>query len=116
MPSAVFPSFNRFDVVLGDRHGTSCAPELIDLVEHALRGLGLSVQRNQPYAGGFITEHDGNPVSGLHALQVEINRALYMDEQRQVPHAGFESMSAALMALTEVLQTFETGRLPLAAE
>ena len=51
-------------------------------VEATLRGLGYSVSRNKPYAGGFITEHYGNPAAGLHAIQLEINRALYMDERR----------------------------------
>ena len=47
-----------------------------------MRGLGYAVSRNKPYAGGFITEHYGNPAAGLHAIQIEINRALYMDERR----------------------------------
>lgn len=116
MPSAVFPAFNRFDIVLGDRHGTSCSPDLIDLAEHTLRGVGLSVQRNQPYAGGFITEHYGNPVAGLHALQIEINRSLYMDETLQRPNQGFDAMRDALMVLTEELQAFGDWRMPIAAE
>lgn len=72
----------RADVVLGDRYGTSCAPSVTDTIEQTLRDLGYSVSRNKPYAGGFITEHYGNPAGGIHAVQVEINRALYMDEKR----------------------------------
>ena len=71
----------KADIVLGDRYGTSCAPALTDLVEVALRGRGYAVVRNKPYAGGFITEHYGEPALGRHALQIEINRALYMDER-----------------------------------
>ena len=64
----------RPDVVIGDRYGTSCAAALPDMVEETMSGLGYSVGRNKPYAGGFITEHYGNPASGLHAIQLELNR------------------------------------------
>jgi N-formylglutamate amidohydrolase len=82
----------KADIVLGDRYGTSCATLLIDLVEAALRGRGLTVVRNKPYAGGFITEHYGEPALGRHALQVEINRALYMDERSMTKKAGFAAL------------------------
>ena len=72
----------RADVVLGDRYGTSCVAAVAEAIEATLRGLGYSVSRNKPYAGGFITEHYGNPAAGLHAIQLELNRALYMDERR----------------------------------
>jgi N-formylglutamate deformylase len=72
----------RADIVLGDRYGTSCTGFLIDTLEAALRDCGYVVARNKPYAGGFITEHYGNPAAGLHAVQLELNRALYMDERR----------------------------------
>ena len=84
------------DIVLGDRFGTSCHPMLIEQVEMRLRALGLMVERNQPYAGGFNTEHYGRPALGWHALQIEINRALYMDEQRQEIHSGFAQLSGML--------------------
>src|SRR6202158_6007020 len=71
----------RPDVVIGDRYGTSCAALLPDMVEETMSRLGYSVGRNKPYAGGFITEHYGNPASGLHAIQLELNRAIYMDER-----------------------------------
>ena len=61
--------------MIGDRYGTSCAPLLPDIVEQTMTRLGYSVGRNKPYAGGFITEHYGNPGSGLHAIQIELNRA-----------------------------------------
>ena len=72
----------RPEFVLGDRYGTSCVGVVAETVEQTLRALGYSVSRNKPYAGGFITEHYGNPAAGLHAIQLEINRALYMDERR----------------------------------
>src|SRR5262249_41298677 len=68
----------RADVVLGDRYGTSCVAVVSETIETTLRQMGYAVSRNKPYAGGFITEHYGNPAAGLHAIQLEINRALYM--------------------------------------
>lgn len=70
----------RTDIVLGDRFGASCAPALTHLVDEVLTGQGYRVRRNAPYAGGFTTERYGKPRKGVHALQIEINRALYMDE------------------------------------
>lgn len=89
----------RTDVVLGDRYGTSCSPVLTDLVEEALRAHGYAVVRNKPYAGGFITEHYGAPGLGRHALQVEINRSLYMDERALLPSAGFDAVAADLASV-----------------
>jgi N-formylglutamate amidohydrolase len=88
----------RADVVLGDRYGSSCAPELVDLAEQALRDLGFAVVRNRPYAGGYITEHYGAPASGFHTLQIEVNRALYMDEAKHEKIAGFADVKRALSA------------------
>ena len=70
----------KADMVLGDRYGTACAPGLIEAFEATFRAQGFRVVRNKPYAGGFITEHYGEPNLGRHALQIEVNRALYMDE------------------------------------
>ena len=70
----------RCDFVLGDRFGTSCDPAILDLFEAGLTERGYSVARNDPYAGGFVTQNYGRPNSGIHALQIEINRGLYMDE------------------------------------
>ena len=72
----------RPDLVIGDRYGTSCAPLLADVIQDTMQSLGYTVGRNKPYAGGFITEHYGNPGSGLHAIQIELNRAIYMDERQ----------------------------------
>jgi N-formylglutamate amidohydrolase len=90
----------KIDIVLGDNHGESCAPELIDRVERYLCDSGLRVQRNQPYAGGFTTQRYGRPGLGRHSLQIEINRALYMDEARheRLPTAGrMERLMAGLL-------------------
>lgn len=98
MPSSAGPKDDRprADVVLGDRYGTSCFPAVSETIESTLRSLGYSVSRNKPYAGGFITEHYGNPATGLHAVQFEINRALYMDERRHARSASFAQVAADL--------------------
>lgn len=88
----------KSDVILGDRFGTSASGYIIDIAEEALRKVGLSVTRNRPYAGGFITEHYGAPASGVHALQIELNRALYMNETTLEPHAGFAELERAITA------------------
>lgn len=93
----------RPDVVIGDRYGTSCAPLLADMVEETMSRLGYSVGRNKPYAGGFITEHYGNPASGLHTVQLELNRAIYMDERRRERSARFAQVTSDFVILAETL-------------
>ena len=93
----------RADLVLGDRYGTSCVAVVADTVEQCLRGFGYSVSRNKPYAGGFITEHYGSPASGLHAIQLEINRGLYMDERRYEPSTNFDRLAAEFEVLSDRL-------------
>lgn len=79
----------RPDVVLGDRYGASCTPALTFAIESVLQGLGYRVGRNKPYAGGFITEHYGNPANGYHTIQIELNRAIYLDERKLARTARF---------------------------
>jgi N-formylglutamate amidohydrolase len=93
----------RADLVIGDRYGTSCVAPVTETIEQALRGFGYVVSRNKPYAGGFITEHYGNPSSGLHAVQLEINRALYMDERRYERSASFDRLAGELAILADRL-------------
>ena len=93
----------RADIVLGDRYGTSCVAVVAETIEATLRGRGYVVSRNKPYAGGFITEHYGNPAVGLHAIQLEINRALYMDERRYERSASFATVAADLELLADRL-------------
>jgi N-formylglutamate amidohydrolase len=93
----------RADIVVGDRYGTSCIGVVADTLERAFRDLGHSVSRNKPYAGGFITEHYGNPAAGLHAVQLEVNRALYMDEKRYERTAGFAELAAHMVAAADRL-------------
>jgi N-formylglutamate amidohydrolase len=84
------------DIVLGDRYGTSATAAIVDIAESALRASGFRVARNRPYAGGYITEAYGEPQRGRHALQIEITRSLYMDEQRIEPHAGFDGVRTGI--------------------
>jgi N-formylglutamate amidohydrolase len=80
------------DIVIGDRHGSTTTAALVERLEHLFRRHGLKVQRNRPYAGGFITECYGRPSKGFHAVQIEINRAIYMNERTLVRHSGFSTL------------------------
>ena len=109
------------DFVLGDRYGTACGARFMDVIEDQLRKCGYHVQRNKPYAGGFITEHYGNPGAGFHAVQIEINRALYMDEKTLERKASFNAIARDLSDLTSHLMAEAVGMdrdrgLALAAE
>lgn len=84
------------DVVLGDRFGTSCHAGLSDRVEAELTQLGFVTVRNIPYAGGYTTEHYGQPRDGVHVLQIEINRSLYMDERRVMKTDRFPSFETRM--------------------
>ena len=103
MPSAGGAPFREgeraLDFVLGDRFGASCASSVTALVEQTLAGLGYQVSRNAPYAGGHVAAAYGRPSEGVHVLQIEINRALYLDEQRIARTACFERLKRDLEAL-----------------
>jgi N-formylglutamate amidohydrolase len=105
------PGFRRVDFILGDRYGASCAPGLTDLVEQTLQSMDYVVTRNSPYAGGFTTEHYGKPETGCHTLQIEINRALYMNEYKIVRSDGFEKLKTDISRLIEVLVTIDAKTL-----
>jgi len=113
MPSTAGPKDERprADVVIGDRYGTSCVGIVAEVIEHALRERGYVVSRNKPYAGGFITEHYGNPAAGLHTVQLEVNRALYMDERRFERGANFLTVARDLEAMADALQAIERQEL-----
>lgn len=101
----------RPDVVIGDRYGTSCSPVLTDTVEERLKQLGYSAGRNKPYAGGFITEHYGNPASGLHTIQIELNRAIYMDERRRERGPRFKHIVADMAAIADAIASIPLSHL-----
>jgi N-formylglutamate amidohydrolase len=99
------------DMVLGDRFGAACAPVLSRQVERELEAMGYKVARNAPYAGGYTTEHYGRPARGVHALQIEVNRALYVDEATLEPTAGFARLQADFERLTATLAAMEWSAL-----
>ena len=109
----------RPDFIVGDRYGTSAAHEISRTVADLLKRMGYSVVRNKPYAGGFITQHYGRPARGLHAIQIEISRGLYVDERTLEKTAGFDALRSDLArfcrALMDSLGDSEGG-MPLAAE
>ena len=113
MPSHVAgvagPDGAKADIVLGDRFGTSCDPELTAVAEAELRKRGYLVQRNKPYAGGFITEHYGHPASHLHALQIEINRAVYMNEATYQRGPRFAALADDLADVARALADCANG-------
>lgn len=107
MPSAAATP----DVVFGDRYGTSASPVLIRAAERIFERHGFSVARNLPYAGGYTTDLYGRPRSGTHALQIEINRALYLDEEEIRPNGHFAALKERLAAALGELVSFETASL-----
>ena len=103
MPSAAGGQGGGADIVLGDCHGAACAPEIIDAARRFLAERGFSVSINSPYAGGFTTGHYGHPQHGRHALQIELNRSLYMDESMFRRKAGFARLATEMAGLIDVL-------------
>jgi N-formylglutamate amidohydrolase len=99
------------EIVLGDRFGASSAPAISRRVEQALIDAGYAVARNVPYAGGYTTEHYGRPGRGVHALQIEVSRALYLDEVTLEPTAGFVTLKANLERLFAELAATDWARL-----
>jgi len=105
------------DIVLGDGHGRTCGRALTEEAAAFLAGRGYRVARNRPYSGGYITRHYGRPGDAVHALQIEINRSLYMDEVRIRPKHGIGPLRAHLTELVATLGRLDPGALlPLAAE
>jgi len=104
------PARERAAVVPGDRDGTSCAPELSALVGAHFEAASYKVTFNDPYRGGLITSHHGRPAEGIHAIQIELRRDLYMDEGSFVPREeGFRQLARHLAALVTRLSTFVPG-------
>ena len=97
----------RADVVPGDREGTSCSPALLALVTRHFSAAGLTVRPNEPYKGGFITAHHGRPADDVHAIQIELRRDLYMDEEKFViVQPGFDRLRGLIAGLLADLHEF----------
>ena len=90
-------------VILGDRHGTSIALEFVEVAAAAAQSAGFKVARNVPYAGGYVTARHGRPAAGIHALQLELDRSLYLDPALREPGPGFDSASHMIAAVTAAL-------------
>ncbi len=109
------------DVVLGNHHGQSCSEQVMQTVESAFVAAGFTVKRNDPYAGGYVTRHYGKPQAQVHAVQIEINRALYMNEDDFTKSNDFlllrEKLSSILKIVSEeILAIFARSQNLLAAE
>jgi N-formylglutamate amidohydrolase len=121
MPCQSMNGRSAADIVLGDRFGSSCSPDLISAIETYFVGKGLHVVRNRPYAGAFITSTYGAPQQGHHAIQIELNRALYMKERTLEKTPGFGDLKNLLSGfashLSLILQEFSAQEeVKLAAE
>jgi len=97
----------RVDIVLGNNHGATCDAELMNFVDRTLSNSGLVVRRNSPYSGGFTTRFYGQPKKRVHGLQIEINRALYMNEETIERGPGFGGLVATMTNLVAALAEFD---------
>ena len=105
------------EVVLGDRFGAACGAEIMDRVESAFISAGLRVARNAPFAGAYITQHYGRPSRSQHVIQVEIDRALYMDEEAIAPRPDFEAFRRLITGImADIVEVGGGASMPLAAE
>ena len=93
----------QIDIVLGNCHGNSCSKILADFIGNHFMRAGYNVAYNNPYAGGYITSHYGRPESGVHAIQIEINRSLYMDEKSYKRQANFTNLKRDIDGLINAL-------------
>ncbi|MEM6938815.1 MAG: N-formylglutamate amidohydrolase [Pseudomonadota bacterium] len=116
MDNVVRSGAQRPDVVLGDRFGAAASGEVVDQVEAALRRAGFVVTRNTPFAGAYIAQAYGRPVRGQHAVQIEIDRSLYMDEATLRPKGEFEEVRRLMRLVMADIAEIGQGRMPLAAE
>ena len=101
---------SRPDIIIGDRYGTSCHGSVSHELINRFEDKGYSVTRNKPYAGGFITEHYGRPLKGFHAVQIEINRGLYINEETLLPTVGFDQLKEDIRSVMNALVSIpDTG-------
>ncbi len=106
------PGVPRADFVLGDRDGTTCAPEFTTFVAQTLRGMGYEVRVNDPYKGVELVRAYSEPAEQKHSLQIEVNRKLYMDEITREPNANFGKLQADITALIKAISGYARQHLP----
>lgn len=117
MDSVARRGIRRPEVVLGDRFGAAADEAIVSRIEAAFVNAGLVVTRNMPFAGAYITQHYGRPVRGRHAIQIEVDRALYMNETLIRPNGNFENFRALLRnVIAEISDIGRPAEQPLAAE
>ena len=117
MDSVVGLGARRPEVVIGDRFGASAHSDIVDRIEAALSAAGLSVVRNTPFAGAYVTQHYGRPSKGRHAVQIEIDRSLYMNEQLVRPNGNFQNFRTLLRGvIAEIIEIGRPAERKLAAE
>lgn len=109
MPACSAVRGRASDFVLGDAHATTCVAGPVRLVERVLGELGYRVRRNDPYAGGYVTRHYGRPREGVHALQIEVARPLYMDEARMQKLPQFDTVQRDVTRLMAALCSAGAG-------
>jgi N-formylglutamate amidohydrolase len=115
MPPREQPSAPR--IVLGDRHGTTIGRDLLAAAVQATKASGFDAGLNVPYAGGFITAHHGKPAQGVHALQLEVDRSLYLDAKLREPGSGFDTAARLVADIATALAAKATeGPQAIAAE
>lgn len=117
MDSVARRGLRRPEIVLGDRFGAAADTAIVDRIEAAFSRAGLVVARNTPFAGAYITHTYGRPASGRHAVQIEIDRALYMNERLIRPNGNFEAFRRLLRGvIRDIAEIGRAGSMPLAAE
>ncbi len=116
LDSISYPAGKRPDVVLGDRFGAAASGDVVDRIEAAFAEAGFTVIRNAPFAGAYTTQHYGRPSINQHVVQVEIDRALYMNEAMIRPNANFNAMRDALTQVAASIAEIGGNPVPLAAE
>jgi N-formylglutamate amidohydrolase len=104
------------EIVIGDRFGAAAARPLVDQIEAAFSAVGLRVARNTPFAGAYIAQTYGRPSRQQHAIQIEIDRSLYMNEATIEPRPDFAAFQQVLAGVTAEIAQIGATRLPLAAE
>ncbi|OYX44718.1 MAG: N-formylglutamate amidohydrolase [Rhodobacterales bacterium 32-67-9] len=116
MDSIASAGARRPEIVLGDRFGAAASPHVMDRIEAAFERAGFRTLRNAPFAGAYITQTYGRPSRGFHAVQIEIDRALYMNEREVRPNGNFMSFRRALQSILAEIVEIGRGETSLAAE
>jgi N-formylglutamate amidohydrolase len=116
LESVARPGQPRPEVVLGDRFGSSAGVEIMEELEAGFVAAGLVVSRNTPFAGAYIAQTYGRPAQGRHAVQIEIDRSLYMNERQLRPNGNFQNVKAVITAVMGQVIASRAERMPLAAE